>query len=568
MPDGNHSACSYDVIVVGAGSAGAALAARLTESGRLTVLLLEAGGPDRDTKLHVPAAFSQLFRSQHDWSYDTEPQEHLDGRRIYWPRGKVLGGSSSLNAMMWVRGFAADYDEWAELAGPQWSWEALRPLFLKAEHTMGSTDPTTAPPARSASSGSVTRGAHTAAFLKAARQAGYPLESANSLAPQGFTQTMVSQHRGARSSTATAYLKPVRRRRNVTVATGAHATRVLFDGRRATGVDYVKDGRTLTAHARRDVVLCGGAGNTPQLLMLSGIGPADHLRSLGLPVMVDSPEVGQNLRDHLISGHIVGTAGGSLSDATRPRELISYLARRRGMLTSNVAEAYGFVRSDPTLSLPDLEILFAPVAYVGEGLIPPPRHEVTVGAILLRPHSTGTVTLQSADPGDKARIDPRYLSDPDGHDRQTLLHGMRVCEQILATPSMRAITDGTYVAPGGSGDARSRRARPRHPQRLLPHVGPPHEQRPDGPGRLVRGGARPHRARSDWTPRGRRVGHAADRPGPHQRRLDRHRGEGGGADRHAHLNDADGHTARLHGGTAQLGHSGHDETTGPRRYPR
>ncbi len=448
------AADAYDVVVVGAGSSGAALAARLTESGTLSVLLLEAGGPDQDTNLRVPAAFSRLFRSRFDWSYDTEPQDQLGGRTVYWPRGKVLGGSSSLNAMMWVRGFAADYDEWAELAGPEWSWEALRPLFLKVERTVAPADSESDPDHGADGAVSVEPQrdprSHTAAFLQAARQAGYPLEVANSLSPQGFTQTMVSQHRGARSSTATAYLKPARRRRNLTVATGAHVTRVLLDGRRATGVEYVQDGRTRVAHARREVVLCGGAVNTPQLLMLSGIGPADHLRSLGLPVVADRPEVGLNLRDHLISGHIVGTSGGSLSDATKPRELVDYLARRRGMLTSNVAEAYGFVRSDPSLALPDLEILFAPVAYVGEGLVPPPRHGVTVGAILLRPRSTGTVTLRTADPFDHPAIDPRYLSDADGHDRRTLLAGMRVCEELLATPALRAVTDGTYVVPEGA----------------------------------------------------------------------------------------------------------------------
>jgi len=444
---------AYDVVVVGAGSAGAALAARLTESGRLTVLLLEAGGPDKNANLRIPAAFSTLFRSEHDWSYDTEPQEHLGGRTIYWPRGKVLGGSSSLNAMMWVRGFAADYDEWAELAGPQWSWESLRPLFLKVERTTGSTGST--------DSDHGTNGAisierqrdprpHTAAFLRALGEAGYPVEAANGLRPEGFTQTMVSQRRGARSSTATAYLKPARRRRNLTVRTGALVTRVVLDGRRASGVEYRLDGQVRTVTARREVVLSGGTVNTPQLLMLSGIGPADELRRHGIPVVADRPGVGRNLRDHLISGHIVRVSSGSLADARRPRELAAYLTRRRGMLTSNVAEAYGFVRSDPSLALPDLEILFAPVAYVGEGLVPPPRHGMTVGAILLRPRSTGIVALRSADPAVKPHIDPRYLSDPGGHDRRTLLAGMRVCEDLLATPALRALGDGSYVVPEGA----------------------------------------------------------------------------------------------------------------------
>lgn len=438
---------TFDVVVVGAGSAGAPLAARLSEPGRLSVLLLEAGGPDKDTKLHVPVAFSQLFRSAFDWDYQTAPQDRLGGRSIYWPRGKVLGGSSSLNAMMWVRGFAADYDEWAQLAGSDWSWESLRPYFVKVERTTSSSDSdhgTTGPiavePQRDPRS-------HTAAFLRATREAGYDIEAANSLTPQGFTQTMVSQHRGARASTATAYLKPAGRRSNLTVRPNAQATKVLLDGRRATGLEYRHDGATRTVHARREVILCGGAVNTPQLLMLSGIGPSEELRRNGIDVVIDSPDVGGNLRDHLIAGHIVGVAGDTLKDATRTRQTVDYLTRRRGMLTSNVAEAYGFVRSDPMLALPDLEVLFAPVAYVGEGLVPPPRHGVTIGAILLRPRSTGTVTLRSADPLDKADIDPRYLSDPEGADRRVLLAGMEVCERILATPAMQAVTDGTYIVP-------------------------------------------------------------------------------------------------------------------------
>lgn len=441
---------TFDVVVVGAGSAGAPLAARLSESGRLSVLLLEAGGPDKGTNLRVPAAFSRLFRSAFDWDYQTTPQESLGGRSVYWPRGKVLGGSSSLNAMMWVRGFAADYDEWAQLAGPDWSWEALRPYFLKVERTVASSD-----------SDHGTEGvvpvepqrdprAHTAAFLRGVREAGFPIEAANSLTPQGFTQTMVSQHRGARSSTATAYLRPARKRPNLTIRTDAHATRVLIDAGRATGVEYRHDGALRIAQARREVVLCGGAVNTPQLLMLSGIGPAEELRRNGIDVVVDSPDVGRNLRDHLIGGHIVEVEDDTLRDATTARQAVDYLTRRRGMLTSNVAEAYGFVRSEPELELPDLEILFAPVAYVGEGLVPPPCHGITVGAVLLRPRSTGTVTLRSADPLEKPDIDPRYLTDVDGADRRVLLAGMEVCERILATPSMRAVTDGTYVIPEGA----------------------------------------------------------------------------------------------------------------------
>lgn len=452
---------TFDVVVVGAGSSGAALAARLSESGRLSVLLIEAGGEDKDKRIHIPAAFSQLFRSDSDWNYQTTPQDHLAGRSIYWPRGKVLGGSSSLNAMMWVRGFAADYDEWARQAGPQWSWDALRPLFIRVERTVGCND---TDHSTHGTEGAVSvepqrdPRAHTSAFLRAVRELGYPVERANALAPQGFSQTMVSQHRGARASTATAYLRPASKRTSLTVRTHALVTRVLVEQGRATGVEYLADGSRRTVTARREVVLSGGAVNTPQLLMLSGIGPAKHLRHSGIDVVADAAEVGSHLADHLIAGHVVGVDGDTLKDATRPSQLVAYLARRRGMLTSNVAEAYGFVRSDATLELPDLELLFAPVAYVGEGLVPPPRHGVTVGAILLQPRSSGTVRLHSPDPTDRPSIDPRYLSDPDGRDRETLLRGMELCQEILDTPAMRAITDGTYVLPEG-GERLEPRAR-------------------------------------------------------------------------------------------------------------
>ncbi len=441
---------SFDYVIVGAGSAGAVLANRLSADSSVSVLLLEAGGRDRKAAIHIPAAFSQLFRSEYDWNYDTVPQPELAGRQIYWPRGKMLGGSSSLNAMMWVRGFAADYDSWAEKAGPTWSWSSVLPYLRQVERMtgarssdQGSSGPINVEPQRSPRS-------HTAAFLTAVQQAGMQVEQANLAEPAGFTQTMVSQHRGARVSTADAYLKPARGRTNLVVRTGATAHRVLFDGTRATGVEYRSGTSTLQVTARREVVLSGGAVNTPQLLMLSGIGDPTQLRAVGLEVLVDSPEVGANLTDHLIAGLVPGAFGDTLYAAERPIELARYLTRRRGMLTSNVAEAYGFIRTRPDLPLPDIEILFAPVAYVAQGLEKPPAHGLTIGAILLQPKSSGTISLVSKDPDDKPDIDPRYLSDADGHDRATLLAGLAVCEELLRTPALAAATNGRFLAPPGS----------------------------------------------------------------------------------------------------------------------
>ncbi|TFC01545.1 GMC family oxidoreductase [Cryobacterium mannosilyticum] len=441
---------SFDYVIVGAGSAGSALAARLSADPDSSVLLLEAGPADKKTEIHIPAAFAQLFRSGLDWNYDTTPQAPLGGRSVYWPRGRVLGGSSSMNAMMWVRGFAADYDGWADQAGPEWSWAALLPYFRRVERVAGSTDAShgrdgavSVEPQRSPSR-------HTKAFLAAVSELGLRVESPNAAQPEGFSQTMVTQHRGARVSTADAYLKPARRRRNLTVRTGAQATRVLFEGRRANGVEYLQGGSRHRVVARRETILCGGAVNTPQLLMLSGIGDSGELRRHGIPVLAHSPEVGANLRDHLLSGLVAETAGDTLFDAQKPRQIADYLLRRRGMLTSNVAEAYGFIRTNPELALADIEIIFAPVAYVGEGLVPTPEHGLTVGAILLQPRSTGRVSLASPDPFAKAVVDPRYLSDPDGADLATLLAGLAWCERLLQTPTMRGDTTGRLIMPPDS----------------------------------------------------------------------------------------------------------------------
>lgn len=446
-----------DYVIVGAGSAGAVLAARLSEDPTVSVLLLEAGGPDRALELHIPAAFSKLFRGPYDWNYDTTPQPALENRRIFWPRGKTLGGSSSLNAMMWVRGFAADYDEWGQAAGSRWSWDSVAPILRRIEATEGGVD------------ASLGRGGpqpvqrqrdprpHTRAFLEAAAELGHPVTEANLPTGQGFSQTMVIQRRGARSSTADSYLRPARGRRNLRVITHALVRRVTFDPAvtppRATGV-YVEIGGVVRhARARREVVLCGGAVNTPQTLMLSGIGPAEHLTEHGIPVIVDAPEVGRNMQDHLVAGLAPAAQAGTLYGAERPAEVARYLSQRRGMLTSNVAEAYGFVRTSVADTagvpegLPDIEIIFAAAPYVGEGLVPLPAEGITVGAILLRPRSRGTIRLASADPHERPLIDPRYLSDPEGVDAATMRAGLAECERLIATRALGTVTTGGWVQP-------------------------------------------------------------------------------------------------------------------------
>lgn len=457
-PRARRADLDADYIVVGAGSAGAALAARLSEDPSVSVLLLEAGAPDTALELHVPAAFSKLFRGRFDWDYDTVPQAQLAGRSIYWPRGKTLGGSSSLNAMMWVRGFAADYDEWADAAGTSWSWDSLAPYFVRVEGTETTSHATqgTAGPQRVEHQRDPRP--HTSAFLDAVREAGHEVVPPNLPEGLGFSQTMVSQRRGSRASTADAYLRPAKRRRNLRVITGALVRRVTFtsDGPetpRATGVYVELDGVTRHARAHREVILSGGAVNTPQLLMLSGIGPAAHLADHGIRLIADSPDVGSNLQDHLVAGLAPEARGGTLYTAEGVGELARYLTTRRGMLTSNVAEACGFVRTDVAdrtgmaAGLADIEIIFAPAPYVGEGLVPLPGEGLTVGAILMRPRSRGTIRLASADPTAKAVIDPAYLSDPEGVDAETMLAGLAACERIIDTAALRAMTTGGWVQP-------------------------------------------------------------------------------------------------------------------------
>ncbi len=350
-----------DYIVVGTGSAGSVVANRLSADPSVEVVVLEAGPRDKDKFIHIPAGFAKLFRSEMDWDYLTEPQKELDGREIYWPRGKVLGGSSSMNAMMWVRGFAADYDEWAEHAGEQWSYANVEGYFNRIEN-----GPLVISPQRSPRSS-------TAAWLTAAQEC---IDM-----PEGFCETRVTQRKGARWSTADAYLKPALRRRNLTLQTGATATRVIFDGKRATGVEFEQLGARRVVTARREVVLCGGAINSPQLLMLSGIGDRGHLAEHGIDMVQEAPDVGNNLLDHLMVPIGFDVPDDTLFAAEKPMQLVNYFVRRRGMLTSNVGEAYGFVRSRPELELPDLELIFAPAPYFEEGIGDPyDRHAVVMGA--------------------------------------------------------------------------------------------------------------------------------------------------------------------------------------------
>ena len=392
-----------------------------------------------------------------DWDYLTEPQKELDGRQIYWPRGKMLGGSSSMNAMMWVRGFAADYDEWGD-AGRASDWDFAHVAeVLRRESKSG---PLVISRQRSPRSS-------TAAWLTAAQECGYPDREAESPLRRKASAKPSSPSAGALGGVPrTPISSRSCERRNLTLLTEATATRVLFDGhtRRRCRI-RAQVGQRQVVRARREVVLCGGAVNSPQLLMLSGIGDREQLADTASTWSQHAPEVGQNLIDHLVAPLGFDVQNDTLFAAEKPLQLLNYLIRRRGMLTSNVGEAYGFVRSRPELRLPDLELIFAPAPFFDEGLGDPyGGHAVVIGPILLKPHSRGSITLRSADPKDKPIIDPRYLTDDAGVDRGRADGGPADVRED------RRITGAAWRDRHDRQAGRVRRARRRHARRGTQHA--------------------------------------------------------------------------------------------------
>lgn len=447
-------------VIVGAGSAGAVVAGRLTEDPAVSVTLLEAGAAPKRKEVNIPAAFSALFTTDLDWNYHTEPQAHLGDRRLYWPRGRALGGSSVLNAMMWVRGHRADYDAWAAAGCAGWGYDEVLPYFQRAEHRApgdadrdgdghhGTSGPLHIQDQRDMNPAS-------RAYLAACREIGLrSLPHHNTGDHEGFAPTVVNQRRGRRWSTYDGYLKPAMGRPNLTVVTGALVDRVLFDGHRATGVAYQDaDGHDHTVTADREVVLSGGAVSSPLLLQRSGVGPPELLERHGIDVVAPSPGVGANLQDHLMVGIVVQCPQPvTLVDAEKPAQLLRYLALRRGLLTSNVGEVAAFVRSRPELDAPDLELVFAPVPYIDHGQVDePPGHGVTAGPVLLQPESGGTVTITSADPAEPPAIDPGYLERPGDLDVMTA--GVRQALRLLETRAMAPFVGDPIEAPDSDGDA-------------------------------------------------------------------------------------------------------------------
>ncbi len=433
---------AYDYVIVGAGSAGCVLAARLTEDRSTRVLLLEAGGAASAREVRIPAAFSKLYKTAVDWDYATEPERCLHNRKLYWPRGKMIGGSGSMNAMIYIRGNATDYDHWASLGNEGWGFRDVLPYFKKSERQgrgasefHGASGPLYVADLRCVNP-------LTRSFLSAANELGIPANSDfNGGSQDGAGLYQVTQKRGQRHSTADGYLKPALARENLTVLTHAHAARIVIENHRAVGIAYIRAGAIETVRAERAVVLAGGAVNSPQLLLLSGVGPADEIRRPGVGAVHDVPGVGKNLQDHLmVSVGYLCTRPVSMANAESLTNFLRYLVFKRGPLVSNVAEAGIFWRTRDGLHAPDLQLLFGPAYYVNHGLAPRKEHCFGFGPTLLTPESRGSIALKSADPLEPPAIRANYLSSPD--DMRVIIEGVKLSRQLAQTKAFEVYRGG------------------------------------------------------------------------------------------------------------------------------
>lgn len=419
-----------DYIVVGGGSAGCVIANRLTEDPNINVLLLEAGQPDTQREIHIPAAYSQVFKSDLDWAYETEPQTCLVNRQLYWPRGKVLGGSSAINAMIYIRGHRMDYNKWRDLGATGWCWNDVLPYFKKAEHQERADAEGYGTDGFLNIADQISPNELTETFIRAAQKMGIQATSDfNGKDQDGVGYYQVTQKNGKRHSTAAAYIKPILNRVNLSIETQAYVTRVLFDDKQAVGVEYVQNHQTYTVNCNADVILCGGTINSPQLLMLSGIGNSAHLKSHGIEVIADLKGVGQNLQDHIVCGVVhESTQPVSLANAQSIMNILRYAITKTGPLTSNIGEGGLFWRSDPNLPKPDVQFHFGPIHYLDHGLTKLEGHGYVLGGLVLNPYSIGEITLKSSDPMRYPAINPNYLSD--NRDLEVLLKATKFADAI------------------------------------------------------------------------------------------------------------------------------------------
>jgi choline dehydrogenase-like flavoprotein len=440
-----------DFIVVGAGSAGCAVAARLSEDPATRVLLLEAGGEDRNRWIHIPLGFGKTFADPSvNWCYETEPDPGAGDRRVFWPRGKVLGGSSSINGMVYIRGQAEDFDHWRQLGNTGWSFDDVLPYFKRAEHQTRGADAFHGTDGPLCVSDVPDRHPICEAFIRSAVELGFARnDDFNGASQEGVGYHQTTTRNGRRCSTAVGYLRPAMQRSNLQVMTGALTEKIVFDGRRATGVIFRRDGRVVTARAGREVILCGGAVNSPQLLMLSGIGPREHLTELGIPVLHHLPGVGQSLQDHYsapikLKCLMPITVNDVMQSNVRKVKVgLQYMMFKNGPLAMATSPAALFARTRPELASPDIKCSISPFSAERpqDGLHP--WSGFTMIAYQLRPESRGQIKLKTANPADPPAVYPNYLATDT--DQRAIVAGLKLCRRLLANPHLQRFIESEFL---------------------------------------------------------------------------------------------------------------------------